>query len=99
MAVLRLYNSIKSVEEVISGDEALKNFRESVKEFDLIDNFYEIFPNLKSIVVPVKIEKKIIFIKVENSTWRNELRLKQHLLVNKVNSYYQKEILKGIRFL
>jgi hypothetical protein len=50
------------------------------------------------VVKPIKVDKKVLFINVENSIMRSELRFKEALIINKVNKYFNEERIKGIRF-
>ena len=69
-----------------------------IKQSDVVIGFYIIFPELKKVVRPLKVEKKILFITVENSILRSELKFQESLIVSKVNKYFKEERIKGIRF-
>ena len=47
---------------------------------------------------PILIEKGVISIKVENSSWRQELQLQKDDIIKKVNSQLNKKTIKDIRF-
>lgn len=97
MGKLRLYTEIKSLSEVL-GEEGFQRFRKSAGEYAVVEKFSEIFPDLSNIVKPQKIEKNILFLKVENSVWRNELRFKQEIMKERINKYFKEKIVKSIRF-
>ncbi len=97
MGKLRLYTEIKSLSDIMS-EEGLKKFRSSAGEYAVIEKFPEIFPDLVKIVKPQKIEKNILFLKVENSVWRNELRFKQEIMKERINKFFDVKIVKSIRF-
>lgn len=90
---------IKSISEVIKNEEEFENFRNAAKEYEVVDKFYEIFPDLKSVAVAKKIEKKCLFLRVENSVWRNELKLNQGLIISKINETLKAEVINKIKFL
>lgn len=90
---------IKSVFDVINEDKEFKNFRNAAKNFDVIEKFSEIFPDLEKITKAVKVEKKVLFLHVENSVWRSELNLRQKLMVERVNAFFKEEIIKTVKFI
>jgi len=89
----------KSINEIISGSNAFRVIREIVDENKVIDEFYEVFPDLKQVATPVKIEKRSLFIKVENSVWRNELNLQRRIIIEKINKYFDKDVVQTIKFI
>lgn len=89
----------KSLNDILAKSPAFKGVRDIVDENRVIDDFFEIFPDLKKVAAPVKIDKKGLFIKVDNSVWRNELNLRQRLIVEKINKYFDKEVVKTIKFI
>jgi hypothetical protein len=92
-------DGFKSLGEVIKREPSFSKIREIVKSSDVVEDFYEIFPNLNKIVIPQKVDKKNLMIKVENPTWRNELKFMETELVEKINNYYKEERVKQIRFI
>jgi hypothetical protein len=92
-------SSFKSVAEVISKEEEFSNLRETVKNYDAAEKFEIIFPELKQIAQAVKVEKKFLFLKVENSVWKSELNLKKNLIAEKINKFFGEEVIKTIKFL
>ncbi len=88
-----------SLNEILNKEKAFKNFRKAIKEAEVIEKFYFIFPDLKKIAVPKKIKNKMLFLKVENSVWRNELRLKSNLMKKKINEYFNDIVVNAIKFI
>ncbi len=88
----------KSLADILNKDPGLAAVRKIVKQSDVILDFYKIFPEMKKVVKPIKVDKKVLFINVENSIMRSELRFKEALIINKVNKYFNEERIKGIRF-
>jgi len=46
-----------------------------------------------------EIEKRSLFIKVENSVWRNELNLQRRIIIEKINKYFDKDVVQTIKFI
>jgi hypothetical protein len=88
----------KSLEDILNTEPGLEKVRKLIKQSDVVLEFYEIFPDLKKLVKAVKVDKKILFLKVENSVLRSELKFKEVLMVGKINEYFNEERIKGIRF-
>lgn len=91
-------DNIKSIAEIFKTHPGLDSVRKTIKQYDVIIDFFKIFPEMKKVVRPIKVEKKILFISVENSILRSELRFREGLLVEKVNRYFSENLIKGIRF-
>ena len=92
-------SGFKSISEVIEKENEFSNLREVAKNFDITADFEKIFPELKIIAQAVKAEKKILFLKVENSVWKSELNFMKNLMAEKINKYYNNEVIKSIKFL
>ena len=95
-----------SVADVIKNEPGLSRIRNIIKEYDVIAEFDNIFPALKKIALPVKTEKKTLYIKVENAAWRSELKFKEKLIIDKINNFFsqkkgnsREEIIKRIKLL
>jgi hypothetical protein len=86
-----------SISEIISKEPGFKKLREVIKKHDVISGFHKIFPDLKKIALPVKIEKKVLYIKVQNAGWRSELKFNQKTIIEKINNFYGEEIIKTVR--
>ncbi|MCX7798221.1 MAG: DUF721 domain-containing protein [Melioribacter sp.] len=99
MAKQQQLTSFKSISEVIQTEKEFCKIREIAEEYEVVEEFENIFPELKEIAKAKKIDKQILFLKVENSVWKSELNLQKRILVEKVNRYFGKEIIKNIKFL
>ena len=89
----------KSINDIIKEDEAFEKIRVKAGEFDIVDQFKEVFPELSKIASAKKFEKGKLFLRVENSVWRSELNFKQTLLIEKINRHFGKNLVKAIKFL
>ena len=94
-----MHSSFKSLKEVFKKERALSGVREVVESADVIVHFYEIFPNLEKIAMPQQCEKKVLKLKVENPSWRNELKFMETEMIEKVNSFFKEKRIIQIRFI
>lgn len=90
---------LKSISEVFNKDEALGNVRNFVKQADVVLLFSEIFPDLKNIARAVKVEKGFLYLRVENSIWRSELKFRQKFIIERINNHCGENIIKSIKFI
>jgi hypothetical protein len=93
-----MHSSFRSLAEIFEQEPDLTGIRNSVKQFDVVDSFEKIFPDMVKVAQAVKTEKNILFLRVENSVWRSELRLREKIIVENVNKFFKEERIKGIRF-
>jgi hypothetical protein len=89
---------VKSISEVFKQDAALGNVRNFVRQAEVILLFSEIFPDLKNIAKAVKMDKGFLILRVENSIWRSELKFRQKYIIERINSYFDENIIKSIKF-
>ena len=93
-----MLNDFKSLPDIIGKDKAFEKVRIAAKEYDVLEKFLEIFPDLKKVAEAIKIEKGVLFLRVENSVWRSELKFRQTSLIEKINKKFKETIVKSIRF-
>ncbi len=91
--------SYKSISEILGSSDEFDKFRKAAKESDVVDKFFEVIPGLDGVAEPVKLEKKILFLKVQNSVWRSELFLKQKAIAEKINRFFDEDLVKTIKFI
>jgi len=94
-----MHSSFKSLKEVFKIERSFSGMREIVESADVIVHFYEIFSNLEKIAIPLQCEKKVLKIKVENPSWRNELKFMETEMIEKVNSFFKEKRINQIRFI
>lgn len=87
-----------SIAEIINKKPELAKLRKIIKLNDVLRGFHKIFPDLKKIASPIKIEKKTLYLKVPDAIWRSELKFNQKTIIEKINFLYEEEIIKEIRF-
>ncbi len=92
-------SGFKSLSEIFDKEPAFDGLRKIIKESDVVVDFNKLFPDLVQVAKPVKVEKKTLVLRVENAAWRNELKFKEQLLIEKINQYYKEERIYRVRFL
>ncbi len=91
--------NIKSINEVLEGEKEFENLRATIKNYDVVENFKYIFPELAKIAEAVKLDRKTLFLRVENSVWKSELNFQKNALIEKINKHFKEEVIKTIKFL
>jgi hypothetical protein len=91
-------DNFKSITDILEKEKAFSNFNKSVKEQDVLNKFFDIFPNLKKTVKVSHINIRILYLSVENSVLRNEIYLNKNKLLEKINKQFSSEILKDLKF-
>jgi len=87
-----------SLADAFNKNPAFDGLRKRLKESDIVNDFYKIFPDLEKIAKPVRVEKTVLFLSVPNAAWRSELKFKEKVIVDKVNEFYKEERIKSLRF-
>jgi hypothetical protein len=85
--------------DIIKTKPEFAGLRQGIKETEVIDSFLEIFPDLSKIAKALKVDKKTLFLKVENSVWRSELKFSESVIIEKINTLFKEERIKYIKFL
>lgn len=89
----------KSIAYLLDKEPGLATIRKIIKQSDVVLTFDEIFPDLKKLVKAIKVDKEVLFLNVENSVLRSELKFKEVLIVSMINKYFNEERIKRIRFI
>lgn len=92
-------SGFRTIDEVLNNEGEFSNLRESLKNYNIVEEFEKIFPELKLIAQAVKVEKQILFLRVENSVWKSELNFRKNLITEKINKHFNQQVIKSIRFL
>lgn len=98
MAKLRMPDGFRSLKDIFNYEPEFKNLRDVIKTKDVVNDFFEIFPDLKNVVSSVKSSRKTLLIKVENPIWRQELKLQENNIKRKINEFYKEERISTVRF-
>ena len=92
-------DDFKSLPDILGKEKAFEKVRKAAKEYDVLEKFGDIFPDLKKVAEAVKIENGVLFLHVENSVWRSELKFRQSSLIEKINKKFNEKIIKTVRFI
>ena len=74
-------------------------FRVFAGKQDVVDGFTTIFPELAKVAEAVKVEKKVLYLRVENSVWRSELNLKKEAIIKKIKLELKQSEVEHIKFI
>jgi hypothetical protein len=91
-------NGFVKLSDIINTKPEFEGLRKRIKETEVVENFLEIFPDLGKVAKALKVDKKTLFLKVENSVWRSELKFSESLIVEKINTFFKEERIKFIKF-
>jgi len=85
--------------DIINTRPEFDGLNKKIKDNEVLDDFIKIFPDLGKVAKTVKVDKKTLFLKVENSVWRSELKFSESIIVEKINKFFKEERIKYIKFL
>lgn len=94
-----MHNKFISLKDAVDTNPGLFKIRNSIKQSEVIEKFFNVFPEMKKVVTPVTVNKKVLSLKAESSVLRNELRLNESLIVEKINKFFNEERVRSIRFI
>lgn len=94
-----MHSNFKSLKEIFEKEPQLKSLRNIINASSVVADFNIIFPEFNKMVFPVKVEKKRLFLNIENSVWRNELKIREKEITKKINNHFKTEIIKWIKFI
>lgn len=92
-------DGFKSLADIFNNNPELDGIRRIMGESDVVAEFCKVFPDLKKIARAVKVDKKTLFLKVENAAWRNELKFKEEMMIGKINKFFKDNRINKIRFI
>ena len=91
-------NGFVKLSDIINTTPEFDGLRKKIKETEVVEIFIEIFPDLGKVAKALKVDKKTLFLKVENSVWRSELKFSESVIVEKINTFFKEERIKYIKF-
>lgn len=92
-------NSFRTINDVIENEKEFEKLRESLSNYNVVEEFEKIFPELSLIAKAVKLNKQVMFLKVENAVWKSELNFQKTILIARINKHFGREVIKSIKFL
>jgi hypothetical protein len=84
--------------DIINTKPEFEGLRKRIKETEVVEGFLEIFPDLVMVAKALKVDRKTLFLKVESSVWRSELKFSEGIIIEKINKFFQEERIKFIKF-
>jgi hypothetical protein len=90
--------SFHSLSQIITEDSKFKRVRELIWNDEIMSKFFLIFPDLMNHVMPDKVAKSTLYLKVENSVLRSELKFHDVEMIAKINAFFNEERIHKIRF-
>ena len=94
-----MHNNFKILSEIIYKEKAFSKIVARANEQEIVDQFGRIFPELAKVAEAVKVEKNILYLRVENSVWRSELNIKQDAIIKKIKLNLRQSEVKKIKFI
>lgn len=91
-------DDFRSLQDILKESEEFSKMRDAAKEYEVLEQFHNIFPELEKVARVIKIVKGTLYIGVDNAVWRNELSFKREVMREKINVIFGSEIVKNIRF-
>ncbi|MDR3667434.1 MAG: DUF721 domain-containing protein [Ignavibacteriaceae bacterium] len=91
-------NNFVKLSDIINTRTEFEGLKNKIKETEVVDVFLEIFPDLGKVAKVLKFDKKTLFLKVENSVWRSELKFSESVIKEKLNTFFKEERVKFIKF-
>lgn len=92
-------NSFRSLSDVIYNEKAFNKIVNKAREQDVVRMFNKIFPELDNVAKAIKVDRKTLFLRVENSVWRSELNLRQDAIIKKIKNKLKKTDIEKIKFI
>lgn len=83
--------------EIIGSEPEFRKFRNSLMDREVLLMFERLFPEIAEAALPVKLEKRVLHLKVENAAWRNELKFQESKIIEKINAFFHDERVERIR--
>ena len=92
-------NNFRSLSDIIYKEKAFNKIVNKVREQEVVHSFNKIFPELDNVAKAIKVERKTLFLRVENSVWRSELNLKQNAIIKKIKIKLENIDIEKIKFI
>jgi hypothetical protein len=93
-----MHDKFISIKEALNTNPGLTSVRNFLKQAEVIENFFSVFPEMEKVVKPVNVIKKTLLLSVESSVLKSELKFNQAIMIEKINKYFNEERVTSIRF-
>jgi len=92
-------SEFKSIGDLLNSVPGFDKTRRLIEQSEVVYYFHQIFPHFVNIAEADKVEKKVLFLKIENAAWRNELKFRENEIIDTINAYFNDKRVKAIKFL
>jgi hypothetical protein len=92
-------DNFRSISDVLHKEKEFSRIVAKAKEEEIVTKFKEIFPELNKIAKAIKFNRKVLYLRVENSVWRSELNLKQSAIISKIEKQFNNTVVDRIKFI
>ena len=73
---------------------------DQIAEYDIVSNYKSLFPGyISDNSKPLRLDENLLYIKVQNSVLRNELKFREIEITSKINGFLGKKQVKKIHFI
>jgi hypothetical protein len=93
-----MHSKFISIKEALNKDPGLNNVNNIVKQVEVVEKFFSVFPEMEKVVEPLRINRKVLMLRVDSSVLRSELKFNETLMIEKINKFFKEERVRSIRF-
>ncbi|MCE1190095.1 MAG: DUF721 domain-containing protein [Ignavibacteria bacterium] len=90
--------SYRRLGSILQVDPEWRKLREMVSSQEVVDKFFEICPQFIGHVVPIKMQKQVLTLAVENAVLRSEIKFHEQELIQKINEFFNDQRIDKIKF-
>lgn len=91
--------SFKTFGEAYGGSKELNAMRGAVNNLDALNLANNLFAGMGIPGAAKKVDGKTLYVKVEDSIWKNELRMNQKNILNNINAHFKEQVINSIKFI
>ncbi|HOJ36879.1 MAG TPA: DciA family protein [Ignavibacteriales bacterium] len=89
---------MKSIGEIIRNSPEFSKIRFYLFAEQVINKFFEYFPEYKEYICSIKLDDKKLFIYVENATAKASIKENQKEIIEKINKSFNQIVIEKITF-
>lgn len=86
----------RTIGEVLKFSKEFQYIRELASSSEVIDIFFSCYPQYKNYVFAIKIEKKKLVIRIENSAIRSSIKHKTEEIISSINDKFTRIMVEEI---
>jgi predicted nucleic acid-binding Zn ribbon protein len=88
---------MKSLSSILNRIIKENNWQDQMLAYDIEENWKEIFGEKAAKMVKLKkYENKVLYLRIENPTWKMEIMLRKPTLIEKINEIVENNIVEDI---